>query len=63
MNKAGPTASPTLLVPNFCTLNKIIRKATAIITTSSAYDTKKKKKKKKEREKEKEMQKLLIWPD
>lgn len=39
MNKAGPTASPTLLVPNLCTLNKTIRKATEIITTSSATNT------------------------
>lgn len=36
MNKAGPTASPTLLVPNFCTLNNTIRQATEIITTWSA---------------------------
>jgi len=35
-NKAGPTASPILLVPYFCTLNKMIRQATEIITTSSA---------------------------
>lgn len=36
MNNAGPTASPTLLVPNLCTLNKTIRDATVIITDSPA---------------------------